>query len=140
MFALGRFDDSGSPVIDIQITGDSGHKKYPATIDTGFTGFVALPYFEIVELGLAVRGAAHVQLGDGSIVTSDLASAKVTFGNLEATGTVVLDDGSAEVLVGMAFLREFKLALILTSSAVVLYDAHEALDEIMRMISEVPKG
>jgi len=81
-----------------------------------------------------------VQLGDGSIVTSDLASAKVTFGNLEATGTVVLDDGSAEVLVGMAFLREFKLALILTSSAVVLYDAHEALDEIMRMISEVPKG
>ena len=140
MLILGKFDSTGSAIVDIQVAGPSGKKTYSATIDTGFSGFVALPYSEMIDLGLSVHGAANVQLGDGSIITSDLSSGKVSLGDLDATGTIVLDETSAEVLIGMDFLREFKLALILTNSAIVLYDEREGLDEIVRLMSTAPEG
>jgi predicted aspartyl protease len=140
MLILGRFDSTGSAIIDIEVAGPSGSKKYSATIDTGFSGFIALPYLEIIDLGLSIHGAANVQLGDGSIITRNLSSGKVLLGDLETTGTIILDETSAEVLLGMDFLREFRLALILTNSAIVLYDEREGSDEIIRLMSAAPRG
>jgi predicted aspartyl protease len=132
MLILGRFDASGSAVIDITVAGDIGSKTYPATIDTGFSGFVALPFNEMIELGLSVHGAANVLLGDGSIVASPVSSGTASIGGLTATGTIVLDEASTEILIGMAFLREFKMALILTNTIVVLCDENETLDAIAK--------
>jgi predicted aspartyl protease len=140
MLLLGRFDASGSAIIDITVTGDSGSKSYPATIDTGFSGFVALPFNEMIELGLSVQGAADVLLGNGSIVATPVSSGKASIGGQSATGTIVLDETSTEILIGMAFLREFKMALVLTNRAVVLYDEHEALDAITRFMAASPPG
>jgi predicted aspartyl protease len=90
MVFLGRFDSTGSAVIEIEIAGATGGKSYIAAIDTGFSGFVALPYLEMIDLGLVIEGATNVQLGDGSIITNDIAPGRVTLGTIVATGTVIV--------------------------------------------------
>ena len=140
MLLLGTFDSDGNATINIRVNGNSGFKNYTAILDTGFSGFVALPIFEMVELGLKIEGAANVTLGDGSTTVSHLSSGTITLGSQTETGTVVLDENSTDVLVGMALLREFKLALILTNSTVVLYDEHETIDAIAGFIGAAPQG
>lgn len=140
MLILGRFDNTGTPIIDIRVSGASGTKTYSAAIDTGFTGFVALPFNEMIDLGLAVQGATGVMLGNGSVVATPVSSGVASVGGLNATGTIVLDETSSEILVGMAFLREFRMALILTNTAVVLYDEHETIEAIAGFMKASPQG
>jgi predicted aspartyl protease len=130
MLTQGGFDSSGSPIVEITVAGASTSKTYQAVIDTGFTGFVELPLFEMVELGLTTQGAANVMLGDGSIVTNLLSTADVHLGDQAQSGTILLADNSSGVLIGMAFLREFKKALILTNDVVLLHEEHETLELI----------
>jgi len=140
MLIPGGFESSGSPIIAIRVAGPSGSKTYWAVIDTGFTGFVELPLIEMVDLGLKSQGATNVMLGDGSVITNLLSSADVHLGNQIENGTVLLADNSSGVLIGMAFLREFKKSLILTNSAVVLYDEHETLETIVDLMKRQPQG
>lgn len=140
MLITGTFDSTGSPAIEIAVVGSAGTKNYSAIIDTGFTGFVAVPTVDMVPLGLQVQGAANVMLGDGNVITNMVAAAGVTLGGQTVTGIAVLDDGSPDVLVGMGFLREFKIALILTNSAVVLYDENETLDAVAEFMATAPVG
>jgi predicted aspartyl protease len=131
MLIPGGFDFSGSPVVTIQVTGDLASRTYQAVVDTGFTGFVELPLFEMVELGLKSQGAANVVLGDGSIMTNLLSTADVRLGSQVESGTILLAESSSGVLVGMAFLRKFRKSLILTNRVVVLYDERKTLDMIL---------
>jgi predicted aspartyl protease len=140
MLILGTFDSSGNAIINIRVAGASGSKNYDAIIDTGFSGFVALPIFELIELGLTTQGATNVMLGDGSIITNLVSSADVSLGTQVENGTILLDENSSDVLIGMAFLREFKKSLILTNSAVVLYDENETLETIIQLMREAPQG
>jgi len=140
MLVLGTFDEYGNATVSIRVAGDSGSKNYPAIIDTGFSGFVALPLVEMIELGLSTQGAANVTLGDGSIISNLVSTGTVTLGTQVESGTILLDETSTDVLVGMAFLREFKMALILTNNAVVLYDEHETLDAVARFMGTSPPG
>jgi predicted aspartyl protease len=140
MLIPGGFDSSGSPTITIRVVGPLGSKTYEAVIDTGFTGFVELPLVEVVELGLKTQGAANVMLGDGTVVTNSLATADVHLGDQSESGTILLADSSSGVLVGMAFLREFKKSLILTNGAVVLYDEHETIEGIVELMKDLPQG
>jgi predicted aspartyl protease len=140
MLILGSFDEYGNAIISIQVAGDSGSKIYSAIIDTGFSGFVALPLIEMIDLGLSTQGAANVTLGDGSVISNLVSTGTVTLGAQIESGTILLDETSTDILVGMAFLREFKMALILTNSAVVLYDEHETVDAVARFMGTAPQG
>jgi predicted aspartyl protease len=62
MLIPGSFDTDGSPIVKIKVAGDLGEKEYAAVIDTGCTGFVALPLAEMIPLGLTISGAVSVQL------------------------------------------------------------------------------
>jgi predicted aspartyl protease len=140
MLILGTFDSSGNAIINIRVTGASASKNYDAIVDTGFSGFVALPLFEMIELGLTTQGATNVMLGDGSIITNLVCSADVTLSTQVENGTILLDENSSDVLIGMAFLREFKKSLILTNSAIFLYDENETLDTIIQLMRGAPQG
>ena len=140
MLALGGFDRSGSPTIQIRVTGDLGYRDYNAVIDTGFSGFVALPTLEMVPLGLATGGATTVMLGNGMVIDNLVASASVTLGRQTVVGALLLDDISNEALVGMEFLREFRLALIVTNSIVLLYDEGETLEAVLSFMNAAPLG
>ncbi|MBV9563278.1 MAG: hypothetical protein JOY90_22965 [Bradyrhizobium sp.] len=136
MLIPGGFDFSGSPVVTIQVAGHLASRTYQAVIDTGFTGFVELPLFEMIELGLRSEGAANVVLGDGSIITNLLSTADVHLGGRVESGTILLAESSSGVLVGMAFLRKFRKSLILTNRVVVLFDEEKTLDMILELAKD----
>jgi predicted aspartyl protease len=140
MLILGTFDEYGNATIGISVAGSVGSKNYRAIIDTGFSGFVALPLVEMIDLGLSTQGAANVTLGNGSIISSLVSTGTVTLGAQMETGTILLDDVSTDILIGMAFLREFKIALIVTNTAIVLYDEHEALEAVLNFVATAPQG
>lgn len=131
MLVAGAFDDTGSPIITIRISGQIGSRDYSATIDTGFTGFVALPTAELVPLGLSTQPiAASVMLGNGEIIYNLIAQGRVSLGDQSVEGPILLDDTSNDVLIGMAFLRAFRLALIITDTTVILHDRAETLEAV----------
>src|ERR1700733_3626725 len=131
----GAFDEAGSPTIKIRVSGDRGSRDYAATIDTGFTGFVALPLVEMVPLGLSTDpGAASVMLGDGTIIENLVARGSVILGSHLAVGNILLDETSADVLIGMAFLRAFAVTLIVTDKIVALCDAAESVETVAELI------
>src|SRR5438034_1570710 len=114
MVWLGSFDSRGNPVLEIRVAAGadiSAGVEVTAIIDTGFTGFVLLPARYIVRLGLRVQGTTTLTLADESTCACFVAEAHV--GLDEQTikqGIVTLEEKSQEVLVGMDFLRQFKLA------------------------------
>jgi hypothetical protein len=57
-----------------------------------------------------------------------------------ADGTVLLDETSNDLLIGMAFLRAFKLALIITGTTVILYDGDETLEAVFAFMRTAPQG
>jgi predicted aspartyl protease len=140
MLIPGGFDADGSPIVKIKVSGDLGEKEYTAVIDTGCTGFVALPFAEMIPLGLTIRGAVSVQLGNGAMVDNMIAEGIVTLSSQAEIGTIILDETSNDILVGLDFLRRFKLGLILTDTVVVLYDSQETIEAIAEFMASAPAG
>ena len=140
MLIPGSFDTAGNAVVKIQITGDLGNKEYTAIIDTGFSGFVVIPLAEMIPLGLRTEGAASVMLGNGTIIDNLVARGSVTLGSQTQSGTVLLDETSNDILIGMSFLRTFNLALIVTATVVVLYGDQETLDAVAEFMAAAPTG
>src|ERR1041385_1014854 len=97
MLVIGSFDSNGSPTLDIAVAG-SASKTYKATIDTGFTGFIALNQAEMIPLGLVVSGATSVTLGNGSTIDNLLATGTVTVGATSRSGTILLDETCNDIL------------------------------------------
>jgi len=87
MLIPGSFDEDGSPVVKIKVAGNLGEREYTAVVDTGCTGFVALPLNEMIPLGLKVDGATTVQLGNGEIIENNVAEGLVTLGAQAEIGT-----------------------------------------------------
>ena len=91
-------------------------------------------------LGLKINGVASVTLGNGAEIENFVAEGIVTLGDQAESGIIVLDDGSNDILVGLDFLRQFKLGLVLTSTVVVLYDGQETMEAIAKFMASAPAG
>jgi len=77
-------------------------REIEAVIDTGFTGFLTLPTFLIVSLGLAWRGQAQAMLGDGSLHLFDVYVATIIWdGHARSVET---DAAETTPLIGMGLL------------------------------------
>jgi predicted aspartyl protease len=141
MLILGAFDDAGNATVKIRVSGDLGTNDYTAIVDTGFSGFVAMPLVEMVPLGLSTQPtAATVILGNGEVIYNLVSAGTVTLGGQAETGSILLDDTTNDVLIGMAFLRTFRLALIVTDTAIVLHDRAETLEAVARFMQTAPVG
>jgi predicted aspartyl protease len=122
---LGHFDSLGNPCIKFHLCGvahDPPGLEYTGIIDTGFTGFIQLPLHHAFSLKLPLEGTASYILADGSRSTSLTAIAQTTFGGQTISGVVTLAPGSQDILVGMSFLRQFKLGLMIVKDMVLLVD------------------
>lgn len=121
----GHFDSLGNPCLKFHLCGvahDPPGLEFEAIIDTGFSGFIQLPMQHAFSLKLPLEGTSSYVLADGSRGTSLTALAHTTFGGTTVLGVVSLTPGSLDVLVGMDFLRRFKLGLIMTKGTIVLSD------------------
>jgi clan AA aspartic protease len=96
--------------------------EYDAVLDTGFTGFVSIPLSEAIRLGLVLYGTTSVSFANGETSFPLTASGKVSVQAEEKIGVAILEWDSTEVLLGMAFLRQFGKVLLVTKNTVVLED------------------
>jgi len=124
MLVATGFFDNGNPSLKIQLAGvfNQTPVEFTAIIDTGFTGFIAMPLIKAFPLGLPLFGTTQVTLADGQTQTKLVAQAKATIGTQTKIGIVILEPSSNDVLIGMDFLRTFKLALFLTTMGIALLD------------------
>jgi predicted aspartyl protease len=67
---MGSFNSSGSPTIDISVSGPlTTPIEFTAIMDTGFTGFLLLPILQAFPVGLVLHGTVPISLADGSTQT-----------------------------------------------------------------------
>lgn len=112
MSVIGSFNKSGSPVIEIEISGPlTSPTKFTAMVDTGFSRFLLLPLLDAFPVGLILRGTMPITLADGSSQTKLTCLGMMHFDGQEQLGLVVIEWQSTDVLVGMDFLRKFKKQL-----------------------------
>lgn len=122
---LGHFDDQGNACLKFSLCGVA-HKEpgleFTGIIDTGFTGFIQIPIQNAFALKLPLDGTVKATLADGSASTCLTGLAKVTFEGVTTVGTVMLEFNGQDILIGMDFLRVFKLSLIVAKGAVLILD------------------
>lgn len=125
---VGHFDSLGNPCLKFHLCGVA-HKEpgleFTGIIDTGFTGFIQLPLQHAFSLKLPLEGTASYTLADGSQTACLTALAKTTFAGRMEVGVVTLAPGSQDILVGMGFLRQFKLGLMMVKRIVLLLDEEQ---------------
>lgn len=120
------FEGQIIPTIQIVVRGpvtSFGDHKFEAGIDTGFTGFLSLPFLDAVKPGLILRGVIPLTLADGQSQSFIYCLGEVQIESKSQIGIVVISP-SNDVLVGMEFLRQFNLKLIVdsTTKQVILTD------------------
>ena len=119
----GYLDTQGRARLKFHIHGtahDPPGVECDGIIDTGFTGFLQLPFQHGVSLKLALHGTSLQTLADGSTAPTLTTLGYVTLNNVSKSGVILLDLGLQEVLIGMAFLRQFQLSLLVTKNHVAL--------------------
>lgn len=122
----GHYGRSGSPVLNIKVSGPfTEGKDYEAILDTGFTGFLSMPLSQAISLGLILHGTTAISLADGSRCFRITAKGHVQIGEESQVGVVILEPTSTEVLLGMAFLRLFKRAILVSEHVVALLSGDE---------------
>lgn len=110
---LGRFSENGRPVFDIELYGISEKykKNFAATFDTGYTGFLAIPFTEASRLGLILVGTESYTLADGSNKTDLSCLGQIIFDGRSIIGTIDVSFAGGSILLGMTFLRNAGLSL-----------------------------
>lgn len=129
---VGHFDSFGNPCLKFHLCGVAHEEpglEYEGIIDTGFSGFIQLPFNHAFSLKLPLEGTVTAILADGSKTANLTALARTSFGGKTVTGAVTLAPGSQDILVGMGFLRRFKLGLLMVSNGILLVDEEE-IEEI----------
>ena len=131
---VGAIDEAGHPTLSFFLHGVAHEPpgiKYEGLVDTGFTGFVQIPFAEACKLRLPLEGIVKSTLADGSTVNSLTALGRATIiqnGNSlgPKLGTVTVSP-SPTILIGMEFLRAFDQGLgIFGGSVFLIPDPHAA--------------
>jgi len=95
-----------SPHIEFNIWGinKSVAQKYIGLIDTGFNGYLVIPYALAFPLGLALIGTESSTLADGSTVTSLVCIGQVELCGITVPTTVSVQSGNS-ILIGTQLLE-----------------------------------
>jgi predicted aspartyl protease len=125
---VGHFDQLGNPCLKFHLCGVAHPLpgvEFEGIIDTGYSGFVQLPMQHAFSLKLPLEGTTSYVLADGTKGASITALARTSFGGKTVVGVITLAPGSQEVLVGMDFLRQFKMGIVMAAGGIVLIDEEE---------------
>ena len=125
MYTPGHFDRQGNPCTQVELRGLDGRKHAldDVVIDTGFSGFLQIPKSFAAVIRLEVGPMVESTLADNRTITMETAYGTVDFQRYSRRGVIMLSATLPRVLVGMDFLRIFRLALVvLPPSEVALID------------------
>ena len=99
---IGKVTSDLETVIELEIGGSSQWEKIECIVDTGFSGYLALPSDLIDYLKLPKIDDQEVLLGDGNVVSLARYIAKVLWHGAEHSVSVLKTDG--ESIAGMLLL------------------------------------
>lgn len=123
-FHLGKYDEKGSPCLTMTLFGvkNAGNGlECTGLIDTGFSGFIQLPFYIACALGAPLDGIKSFTLANGEPVNMIMALVQSEFAGKKKTGVASISP-SDEILVGMEFLRIFAVDLLVSREYISLLD------------------
>ena len=82
-----------------------------------------MPLASAFPLGLSLSGATSIVLADGETNVKLVALCKAYLADEQQVGEVILEPSSADVLVGMKFISDFRKTLLVNDRRVALMDA-----------------
>jgi clan AA aspartic protease len=105
---IGHVNAFRQPVITLSVRDANGQAQdYPATIDTGFSGFLTLAPNVIASHGLPFFETRFYTLGDGSDIEMRLYRASIFWDGQDRIVLAVEADGDA--MIGMEMLEDHTL-------------------------------
>jgi clan AA aspartic protease len=103
---------------------DGQQEEIEVVIDTGFSGFLALPPALITSLGLPWRGREQAVLGDGSLHLHDVYSGTVIWDGIRRV--VEIDAVDTDPLIGMGLLYGYDVRIQAIEGGAVTIEALSA--------------
>ena len=112
---LGTFNND-QPLIEVEVRGVTGiSKKIQALVDSGFNGYIQIPYVEAFPLGLVLAGVQANTLADGSTSSHLVCRGQVCIDGKCIDTTVDIHPANI-VLLGTKLLKELGKTFILDCS------------------------
>ena len=104
----------GTPYTNIEVYGVSEQisQTFEAIIDTGFDGFLRIPFEKGIPLALTTRSVGSSSLADDSTNSTLLCSGSVIFEGKTIKGIITLGAGSS-ILIGTALLKKINAKLFI---------------------------
>ncbi len=121
---VGTFEN-GSPYIEIGISGATKQEtKMRALVDTGFNGYLTLPYVDAFPLGLILTGIQASKLADGSTSHYFVCVGEISIGGKKLMAPIDIQP-SCNILLGTGLLKKFgkKLVVDFMADSVELTEA-----------------
>jgi clan AA aspartic protease len=130
----GFLDRKGHPRFKIELQGPANApRQLEALIDTGFSGFLALPEDFADEFGLIPVGTVRYTLASGDVIGLVLAFGTVRLGADSYAGSIVVGNVRQPIL-GVEFLRDSRKAFFLDDATVLLIDQEAPGELAARLI------
>lgn len=106
----GRVNEQREAIIQLDILGENQQRQViQAVIDTGYTGFLTLPYHIISTLNLTWYMQQEGLLGDGSLRMFNVYEASVIWdGQIKI---IEVNESETDPLVGMGLLEGYELKI-----------------------------
>lgn len=118
----GQVTDQGEAVIPLVVRGPAGHEQsIQAIIDTGFNGFLTLPFHLVETLGLIRLSRGRALLANGQEAIFDIYGSTVLWDGMPRE--VEADAVESIPLVGMSLLYGYELIVHAVEGGRVLISA-----------------
>lgn len=112
---LGSFNND-QPVIKIEVKGLTGiSKEVEALVDSGFNGYLQIPFVDAFPLGLVLAGIQANTLADGSTTPHLVCKGKVCIDGKCIDTTIDVQPANI-VLLGTKLLKELQKVFVLDCS------------------------
>lgn len=117
----GRVNQNCEAMLAIVVKNGVSTQLVDAVIDTGFSGFLTLPFDVISTLGLSWEGRDVATLGDGTSCTFDVYIGRVIWDG--EYREVYINESETVPLIGMQLLRGYDLRIQAIESGDVTIEA-----------------
>ena len=107
---IGKVTTNLETVIELKISGSNQWKSVECIVDTGFSGYLALPSELIERLKLPKIGDQEVILGDGTVVALEKYLVKILWHGEERSVSALRTDGGT--FAGMFLLFGSRVILL----------------------------
>lgn len=108
MTVEGLVNDELEPVVEIGLVRGEIVQAIPATVDTGFSGYLCLSELHAEQLDMTFKFAERYELANGEVIAKDVFRGSVVFDCQEQEVDVIVT-ASEDTLIGAALLQDCTL-------------------------------